>query len=89
MVVLSELTCQMTSPALPGGSRPQMTQRPPCAAEPARSSWLTLEASRRSLDVLSLLPAGPLPVNCLDVTDDRLLCGGDNEVLHCISRLAV
>ena len=54
-----------------------------------QTSWLTLDASKRYLDVLSLLPAGALPVNSLDVSDDRLVCGGDNEVLHCISQLTV
>lgn len=59
------------------------------AAGGVASSWLTLDTTRRYLDVLSLLPAGPLPVNSLDVTEDRLVCGGDNHVLHCVSALAV
>jgi len=56
---------------------------------PTQTSWLTLESGRRYLDVLSLLPAGPLPVNSLDVAEDRLVAGGDNQVLHCVSQLAV
>ncbi|XP_043247261.1 nucleoporin Nup43-like isoform X4 [Amphibalanus amphitrite] len=58
-------------------------------ADAAQTSWLTLDASKRYLDVLSLLPAGPLPVNSLDVSEDRLVCGGDNEVIHCVSQLTV
>ncbi|KAF0314245.1 hypothetical protein FJT64_015297 [Amphibalanus amphitrite] len=62
-------------------------KKPP--ADAAQTSWLTLDASKRYLDVLSLLPAGPLPVNSLDVSEDRLVCGGDNEVIHCVSQLTV
>ncbi|XP_037082016.1 nucleoporin Nup43-like [Pollicipes pollicipes] len=62
----------------------------PSTRQPTRRRpWLTLDASKRYLDVLALVPAGPFPVNALDAAEDRLVCGGDNEVLHCISQLAV
>merc|ERR550534_2667993 len=48
------------------------------------SPWLSLEASRSSLDIASLLPDKSLPVNSLDIQASTLLCGTDSETLYTI-----
>ncbi|KAG1681791.1 Nucleoporin Nup43 [Nymphon striatum] len=51
--------------------------------------WLNCDATKHRLDITSLLPHSYKPINCLDVNNDRILCGSDSEVVYIIDNIIV
>jgi len=50
------------------------------------SPWVACGASKH-LEICSLLPSSNKPINSLDIHDDVLVCGSDNEAFYIISNL--
>lgn len=50
------------------------------------SPWLASDVARHKIDIVALLDSsgGGLSVNSLDIEDDTLLCGSDNESIYTI-----
>ena len=44
--------------------------------------WLSGDLAGQQLDIKEVLPTLPLAVNSLDVSGERLICGGDNEAFY-------
>lgn len=51
--------------------------------------WLACGASKHHLEICSLIPSSHKPINSLDILQDVLLCGSDNEAFYIISNLTI
>ena len=62
---------------------------PLAATAPAAqgSVWLNGHLTAGQLDIKEVLPPLPLAVNSVDVSGERLVCGGDNEAFYYLPRL--
>lgn len=49
--------------------------------------WLSCGASKHHIDICSLIPSSNKPINSLDIVEDTLICGSDNEAIYIISKL--
>ncbi|GAB6030383.1 Nucleoporin Nup43 [Chamberlinius hualienensis] len=49
--------------------------------------WLLWNASKQNLDICSLIPSSTKPINSLDILQDILLCGSDNEAFYTLTDL--
>ncbi|XP_064618268.1 nucleoporin Nup43-like [Liolophura sinensis] len=53
------------------------------------SPWLASNISHQKLKVTELIPADSLPVNSIDIENNMLLCGSDNEAVYSVSNLVI
>jgi len=49
--------------------------------------WLSGDLATQQLDIKEVLPTLPLAINSLDVSGERLICGGDNEAFYYVPYL--
>ncbi|XP_023239893.1 nucleoporin Nup43-like [Centruroides sculpturatus] len=47
-----------------------------------QNPWLNCDASKHRLEIASLLKYSTLPINSLDIVNNVLLCGSDNEAVY-------
>jgi len=53
----------------------------------SQNVWLSGDLAAQQLDIKEVLPTLPLAVNSLDVSGERLICGGDNEAFYYVPYL--
>lgn len=51
--------------------------------------WLSGDLAAQQLDIKEVLPTLPLAVNSVDVSGERLICGGDNEAFYYLSNIVL
>lgn len=51
--------------------------------------WLSGDLAAQQLDIKEVLPTLPLAINSVDVSGERLVCGGDNESFYYVSNFVL
>ncbi|CAG9769548.1 unnamed protein product [Ceutorhynchus assimilis] len=49
------------------------------------NAWLAPDDIKAKLEVLNLMPTLKKPINTLDLSNNRVICGGDNEAIYLIN----
>lgn len=51
------------------------------------NAWLSEDVEQGLIDSISLIPVSRLPINSLNIDDEILLAGSDNESVYCIRNI--